>query len=102
MWFGVIQIGLVMAFATLLTMDLLLPGGWFAGEQSIETSRSAAFTVLVLAQLFNAFNAALSQPAHFEDCLIIAGYGLRSSWGCLASGCCRVATVRMWPSTPFR
>ena len=57
MWFGVVQVGLVMALATLLTLDLLLPGGGFEGDQSLDTARTAAFTVLVLAQLFNAFNA---------------------------------------------
>ena len=57
MWSGVVQTGLVMALATLLTFDLFLPGGLIAGEQSLETARTAAFTVLVLAQLFNAFNA---------------------------------------------
>jgi len=53
----VLQIGLVMALATLFTLDLYLPGGMIEGDQSLETARTAAFTVLVLAQLFNAFNA---------------------------------------------
>ena len=66
MWFGVIQIGLVMALSTLLTLDLLLPGGWFAGKQSLETARTAAFTVLVLAQLFNAFNARSESASAFR------------------------------------
>ena len=57
MWSGVLQIGLVMALATLFSLDLHLPGGLIEGGQSLETARSAAFTVLVLAQLFNAFNA---------------------------------------------
>ncbi len=57
MWSGVLQIGLVMALATLFTLDFHLPGGMFEGEQSLQTARTAAFTVLVLAQLFNAFNA---------------------------------------------
>jgi magnesium-transporting ATPase (P-type) len=57
MWSGVLQVGLVMALATLFTLDLYLPGGLIEGDQSIETARTAAFTVLVLAQLFNAFNA---------------------------------------------
>jgi magnesium-transporting ATPase (P-type) len=57
MWFGVVQVGMVMALATLLTLDLMLPGGGLEGDQSLDTARTAAFTVLVLAQLFNAFNA---------------------------------------------
>ncbi|MEY5100707.1 MAG: hypothetical protein RJA36_3426 [Pseudomonadota bacterium] len=57
MWSGVLQIGLVMALATLFTLDLCLPGGWLQGKGSLETARTMAFTVLVFAQLFNAFNA---------------------------------------------
>ena len=54
---GVLQIGLVMALSTLFTLDLYLPGGLIEGHQSLETARTAAFTVLVFAQLFNTFNA---------------------------------------------
>ncbi len=57
MWSGVLQIGLVMALATLFTLDLYLPGGLMDGSQSLEVARTAAFTVLVFAQLFNTFNA---------------------------------------------
>jgi magnesium-transporting ATPase (P-type) len=57
MWAGVVFIGLVMALATLLTIDLYLPGGLIEGNESLETARTAGFTVLVLAQLFNALNA---------------------------------------------
>ncbi len=57
MWSGVLQIGLVMALATLFTLDLYLPGGMIEGSQSLETARTAAFTVLVFAQMFNTFNA---------------------------------------------
>lgn len=62
MWGGVLFNGLVMALSTLLAMDLflpggLLPGGLLPGDPSLELARTAGFTVLVLAQLFNAFNA---------------------------------------------
>ncbi|RZL65765.1 MAG: cation-translocating P-type ATPase [Variovorax sp.] len=57
MGWGVLQVGLVMALATLLTLDILLPGGLVEGEEDLGTARTAAFTVLVLAQLFNCFNA---------------------------------------------
>ena len=57
MWAGVLLIGLAMALATLATLDLYLPGGLLPGTQSLENARTAGFTVLVLAQLFNAFNA---------------------------------------------
>ena len=43
---------------TLLTIDLYLPGGLVEGTQRASTrARTAGFTVLVLAQLFNCFNA---------------------------------------------
>jgi magnesium-transporting ATPase (P-type) len=65
MMLGVLEIGGVMAVLTLLTLDLFLPGGliepvdaWLgAGPLSLELARTAAFTVLVLTQLFNCFNA---------------------------------------------
>lgn len=65
MWSGVLQIGAVIAVAALLTMDLLLPGGLVnlgmfglqETSQDLATARTAGFTVLVLAHLFNAFNA---------------------------------------------
>ncbi|MES2945686.1 MAG: cation-translocating P-type ATPase [Pseudomonadota bacterium] len=65
MWSGVLQIGAVIAIATLLTMDALLPGGLVnlgmfglpESSQDLATARTAGFTVLVLAHLFNAFNA---------------------------------------------
>ncbi len=57
MWGGVILVGLVMAAVTLMALDLYLPGGLFEGHHSVTNARTAAFTVLVLAQLFNAFNA---------------------------------------------
>ncbi len=57
MWSGVIQIGAVMALATLVTIDLLLTGGLFEGAHDLDTARTAGFTVLVFAQLFNCFNA---------------------------------------------
>jgi len=66
MWLGVAQIGVVMALTTLLTLDMLLPGGWIAGKQSLDTARTAAFTVLVLAQLFNAFNARSETASAFR------------------------------------
>ena len=57
MWSGVIQIGLVVALVTLLTIDIYLPGGLIEGTHDLATARTAGFTVLVLAHLFNAFNA---------------------------------------------
>ena len=57
MWFDVILLGLVMAATTLWTIDFYLPGGFFEGVFSLEVARTAGFTVLVFAQLFNVFNS---------------------------------------------
>jgi calcium-translocating P-type ATPase len=57
MWGGVLTMGLVMAVVTLATIDLFLPGGMAEGSGSLDEARTAGFTVLVLAQLFNVFNA---------------------------------------------
>jgi magnesium-transporting ATPase (P-type) len=57
MWSGVLSIGLVMGVVTLLTMDIFLPGGLAEGSDSLEVARTAGFTTLVFAQLFNAFNS---------------------------------------------
>ena len=68
MWSGVVQIGLVMALSCLFTLDLFLPGGMIEGAASLETARTAAFTVLVLAQLFNAFNARSESASAWQGC----------------------------------
>jgi len=57
MWAGILVVGATMAAATLLTLDLGLPGGWFEGDLALPEARTMAFTTLVLAQLFNVFNS---------------------------------------------
>jgi len=57
MWGTILLTGLVMGAVTLFTLDLFLPGGLVSGSDSLEVARTAAFTTLVLAQLFNAVNA---------------------------------------------
>ena len=57
MWRGALLVGSVVAAATLITIALYLPGGFFAGDRDLENSRTAGFTVLVLAQIFNSLNA---------------------------------------------
>ncbi|MDO8276589.1 MAG: cation-translocating P-type ATPase C-terminal domain-containing protein, partial [Burkholderiaceae bacterium] len=56
----------VMALATLLTIDLYLPGGLIEGTQSLDSARTAGFTVLVFAQLFNCFNARSETTSAFS------------------------------------
>ena len=70
MWVGIVWVGAVMAVVTLLALDLRLPGGLVGGSGDIVEARTMAFTTLVLAQLFNCFNArsdrtsAFHQPVH--------------------------------------
>ena len=66
MWAGVIQTGLVMAVVTLLTMDIYLPGGLIDGGRDFDNARTAGFTVLVFAQLFNCFNARSEDASAFR------------------------------------
>ncbi|HYC35576.1 MAG TPA: cation-translocating P-type ATPase [Usitatibacter sp.] len=79
MWAGVLGTGLVMAAATLFTIDWYLPGGFVAGERSLDSARTAGFTVLVLAQLFNAFNARSEVTSAFRR-----AFANRWLWGAVA------------------
>ena len=51
----------------MFVLDWFLPGGLFDGSQSVELARTAAFTTLVLAQLFNAFNSRSAYNSAFKD-----------------------------------
>jgi len=79
MWWGVVWIGLVMALATLLTIDLYLPGGLIEGSQGLDNARTAGFTVLVFAQLFNCFNARSETTSAFHR--LFVNFWL---WGAIA------------------
>jgi magnesium-transporting ATPase (P-type) len=58
-------IGLTMALATLLALDIKLPGGFIDGAGSVIEARTTAFTVLVFAQLFNALNSRSEHQSAF-------------------------------------
>jgi magnesium-transporting ATPase (P-type) len=79
MWVGVAQIGLVMAVATLLTIDMYLPGGLIEGSRDLDNARTAGFTVLVFAQLFNCFNARSEDSSAFRHLFVNAWL-----WGAIA------------------
>ena len=66
MQLGVVFVGLVMAVATLLTLDIGLPGGLVEGSDSLTEARTMAFTTLVIAQLFNCFNARSDRASAFH------------------------------------
>ncbi|MFW9078455.1 cation-translocating P-type ATPase [Pseudomonas sp. P2757] len=79
MWTGVLQVGLVMALASLFTVDWMLPGGLIPGSQSLDKARTACFTVLVLAQLFNALSSRSESASGF-----IGLFSNRWLWGAIA------------------
>ena len=96
---GVLETGVVMAVLTLLTLDAFLPGGmvepmaaWTgAGPHSLELARTAAFTVLVLTQLFNCFNARSASASAFH-----APFSNRWLWAAVAlSAALQVAVVHL-------
>ena len=66
MWVGIAWVGLVMAIVTLTALDLRLEGGIVGDSGNIVEARTMAFTTLVLAQLFNAFNARSDRVSAFH------------------------------------
>ena len=70
MWFGIIDIGLVAAVVTLLTIDLYLPGGLIEGTQDLANARTAGFTALMFTSLFNCFNARSDTQSAFGHLFI--------------------------------
>jgi len=66
MQLGVLFVGSVMAVATLLTIDVKLPGGLVDGSGGLAEARTAGFTVLVLAQLFNCLNSRSERESAFR------------------------------------
>ncbi|HPO20121.1 MAG TPA: cation-translocating P-type ATPase C-terminal domain-containing protein, partial [Rubrivivax sp.] len=98
MWAGVIEIGLVMALVTLLAIDLYLPGGLIEGTRTLDNARTAGFTVLVFAQLFNALNARSETASAFHD--LFANHWL---WGALGlSVLLQLAVVQLrWLNIAF-
>jgi magnesium-transporting ATPase (P-type) len=67
MWLGIVWVGLVMAVVTLAALDLRLAGGLLGGSGEIDEARTMAFTTLVLAQLFNCFNARSDRTSAFHN-----------------------------------
>jgi magnesium-transporting ATPase (P-type) len=65
-WVRILFVGAVMAAATLLTLDIFLPGGLVGGSDSLDVARTAAFTTLVLTQLFNTFNSRSETSSAFR------------------------------------
>ncbi|HEY7603338.1 MAG TPA: cation-translocating P-type ATPase [Gaiellaceae bacterium] len=91
MWLGIVWVGAVMAAVTLIALDLRLPGGLLGGTGDVVEARTMAFTTLVLAQLFNCFNARSDRTSAFHRLLTN-----RLLWGAIAlSALLQVAVVQV-------
>jgi len=91
MWAGVLQIGVVVALVTLLTIDMYLPGGLIEGAHDLATARTAGFTVLVFAHMFNCFNARSETTSAFTNLFVNPWL-----WGAIAlSTLLQVAVVNL-------
>ncbi|WP_122817471.1 cation-translocating P-type ATPase [Nocardioides pantholopis] len=91
MWSGIVTVGLVMALATLAAIDVFLPGGLVEGDDSLDVARTAGFTTLVFAQLFNALNARSETSSAFHGL-----FANRWLWGALVLGAVlQVAVVEL-------
>ncbi|GAA1061678.1 cation-translocating P-type ATPase [Agromyces bracchium] len=92
MWVGIATTGVVIAIATLLTMDAFLPGGLIpGGTDTFETARTAGFTTLVFAGLFTAFNARSATSSAFR-----AVFANRWLWGAVALAVVLQVAVVSW------
>jgi magnesium-transporting ATPase (P-type) len=65
MWSGIVFVGIVMAFGTLLVLDASLPGGFIEGSGNMRYGQTMAFTTLVLFSLFNVLNARSDEQSAF-------------------------------------
>ena len=91
MWRGIVWVGLVMALVSLAALDLRLSGGLLGGSGEIDEARTMAFTTLVLAQLFNCFNARSDRTSAFSRLFVN-----RWLWGAVAlSALLQVAVVHL-------
>lgn len=74
-------------------MDMQLPGGMIEGDRTVDEARTAGFTVLVLAQLFNCFSARSETMSAFPHLFVN-----RWLWGAVAlSAFLQVAVVHVKP-----
>jgi len=65
MWWGILQVGAIMAAGTLLVLDASLPGGLIEGEGDLRYAHTMAFTTLVFFSLFTVFNARSDERSAF-------------------------------------
>ena len=82
MWSGIVWVGLVMAAVTLAALDLGLKGGILGGSGTITQARTMAVTTLVIAQMFNVFNARSDRVSAFHHL-----FTNRILWAAIALSC---------------
>ena len=88
---AILWIGTVTAVVSLAALDLRLDGGFLGGSGSIDEARTMAFTTLVVAQLFNCFNARSARASAFAGL-----FTNRWLWGSIAlSLALQVAVVEL-------
>ncbi|PNG27127.1 cation-translocating P-type ATPase [Methylocella silvestris] len=91
MWAEILLTGAAVAVVTLLAIDIYLPGGLIEGSQSLANARTAGFTTLVLAQLFNCFASRSASASAFAHLFVN-----RWLWGAVAvSAALQVAVVHV-------
>lgn len=91
MWIGAGITGIVMAVATLAAIDLYLPGGVIDGTRDLGSARTAGFTVLVFAQLFNCLVSRSEKASAFRHAFVNPWL-----WGAIAlSVALQVAVVHL-------
>jgi len=73
-------VSVVVAAAGLLALDLEMPGGLIDGDGGLATGRTMLFTTVVLAQIFNAFNARSDRVSAF-----VRPFENRLLWGAAAT-----------------
>ncbi len=78
MWRHIVVNGVVMAAATLLVLDMSLPGGLVQGNGSLRFAQTMAFTTLMLAQLFIVLTARSEEQSAF-----VALFSNRWLWGAI-------------------
>jgi Ca2+-transporting ATPase len=89
MWAGAGINGFAMATAALFVADVVLPGGIVNGTGTIRLAQTMAFTVLVLSQLVNVFNARSDRVSAFTNL-----FSNRLLWGAVAlSAALQVAVI---------
>ena len=92
MWIGILWVGIVMALVSLVALDLGLDGGFLGGSGDVDKGRTMAFTTLVLAQLFNCFNARSDRTSAFQHL-----FTNRLLWGAIALSAALQAAVVQLP-----